>query len=177
MGAIAVFAGDRIFASDLNTVIAATTAKPLVRLVQQSSQSLASDTDTAITFGASSEDIDTNGFHDTSSNTSRITPTVAGYYRLSGTVWIAADTDVISFYASIGKNGTIVGARTRLILPSTATASATRSAPVSVIQSANGSTDYFELFGRQLQAAAAALNSSTGAGFASVFECELIRPL
>jgi hypothetical protein len=169
-------AGSRIAASDLNAVIAATTAKPLVRLVQQSAQSLASDTDTAITFGASSEDVDTHGFHDTSTNTSRITPTLAGWYRLSGTVWLAADTDVTSFYASIGKNGSVV-ARNRLVLPSTATSSAFRSFAVTALLQANGSTDYFELLGRQLQAAAASLNSNVATSFSSTFECVYERPL
>jgi hypothetical protein len=172
-----VFAGNRIFASDINAIINATTAKPMVRLVQQSAQSLSSDTDTAITFGASSEDWDTHGFHDTSTNTSRITPTVAGYYRLTGAVWLAADTDVISYYSMIGKNGSVVGPRIRTSLPSTATASTTRSIQVVAVQTANGSSDYFELFGRQLQAAAAALNTNAAASAASVFECEYLRPL
>jgi hypothetical protein len=174
---VAVFAGDPISAADINAIINATTGKPLVRLTQQSAQALASDTDVAITFGASSEDVDTHGFHDTGTNTSRITPTVAGWYRLSGTVWLAADTDVISFYASIGKNGTVV-TRNRNAWPSTATvAGLTRSYAVTALQQANGSTDYFELFGRQLQAAAASLNTNVAGAFSSTFECVYERPL
>lgn len=163
--------------ADFQAILNATVSKPLVRLVQQAAQSLASDTDTAITFGASSEDVDTHGFHDTGSNTSRITPSVAGWYRLSGTVWLTATTDVISFYASIGKNGTIVASRNRLVLPSTATASVARSHAVNVMQQANGSTDYFELFGRQLKAAAAALNTNVSGSFSCSLECEFLRPL
>lgn len=170
------FAGDTVSAADINAIIAATTGKPLVILTQQSAQSLASDTDTAITFGASSEDLDTHGYHDTSTNTSRITPLQAGWYRLKGVVWLAADTDVISFYASIGKNGTIVR-RNRLVLASTATASAFRALEVNAMQQANGSTDYFELFGRQLQAAAGSLNTNVASSFSCSFECAYERPL
>lgn len=172
-----VYAGSRGFAAAINAIAAGSTEKPLVRLVQQSAQSIASDTDTAITFGASSEDIDTHGFHDTATNTSRITPTVAGYYRLTGSVFWANDTDLVSSYSSLGKNGTIIAPRSRMVLPSTATSSLTRAIPVTAIQQANGSTDYFELFGRQLQAAAASLNTNTGGSFASVLECEFLRPL
>ncbi|MGX6605671.1 hypothetical protein ACWKSP_26585 [Micromonosporaceae bacterium Da 78-11] len=145
--------------------------------MQQSAQSIASDTDVALTFGAASEEIDTHAFHDVTVNNSRIIPTVAGYYRLSGTVFWAADTDVISTYSSIGKNGSIIAPRVRAVWPSTATASATRSSPVTAIQSANGTTDYFELFGRQLQAAAAALSTGVSGSFSSVFECEFLRGL
>lgn len=169
--------GSRLTAADLAAIQAASSLRYLVRLVQQSSQSMASDTDTAITFGASSEEIDTAGWHDTGTNTSRITPLTPGYIRFTGTVWFAADTDDISIYASIGKNGTIVQ-RNRIVLPSTATASSFRSVPVTCIQQCNGSTDYIELFGRQLQAAAGALSTNVAAGgFSSTLEAEYLRPL
>jgi hypothetical protein len=168
--------GKRAYAVDVQAIQNSSSSKPLVRLVQQTAQTLASDTDTAITFGTSSEEIDTAGWHDVATNTSRITPTVAGIVRLTGTVWYVADTDITNYYASIGKNGTMVQ-RTRIVLPSTALpASVTRSASVTCMQVCNGSTDYFELFGRQLQAAAGSLNTQTGAGIASTFELEFLRP-
>lgn len=169
--------GGPTFLADLLAAVAGSTQKPLVRLTQQTAQSLASNTDVALTFGASSEEIDTNGFHDTATNTSRITPTVAGYYRLTGTVTLAADTDLVSWQAAIGKNGSIFAPRGLAVLPATATASVPRSAFVSLILSANGTTDYFELFGRQLQTAATTSLTSVGSSSASVFECELLRYL
>jgi hypothetical protein len=170
-------AGNKAPYSEITSIRQASMDKALVRLVAQSAQSLASDTDVALTFGASSEDYDTAGWHDVGTNTSRITPNIAGYIRLSGTVWLGADTDDISFYASIGKNGTVVQ-RNRLVLPSTATASAFRSYAVTCVLTANGTTDYFELFGRQLQAAAGSLNTNVAAGgFSSTFEAEYLRPL
>lgn len=169
--------GSRAASVDVLAIQAASSTKALVRLVQQTAQTISSDTDTAITFGAGSEEMDTAGWHDVSTNTSRITPTVPGYIRLNGIVWWAADTDDISIYAGIGKNGTVV-MRNRTVLPSTATSSLTRSVAVNCLQTCNGSTDYFELFGRQLQAAATTLATNIGAGgFSSIFEVEYLRGL
>ncbi len=163
--------------ADILTLQQSSSGKPLVRLVQQAAQSIASASDVAITFGAGSEEIDTHGFHDTSTNPSRITPTVAGYYRLDGTVWLAADTDIISIWANPAKNGLIQAGRTRLILPSTATASTFRSWSMTARLSANGTTDYFELIAQQVQASPASLNTYVSLPSASVFECEFLRPL
>jgi hypothetical protein len=167
-------AGGVVFAADTTTIAALTTGKPLVRLVQQSAQSLANSTDAAILFGSGSEDIDTHNFHDVSTNTNRITPTVAGYYRLTGTVYFAASTAVTNYWANISKNGTIQAPRSRMVLPATASASLARSLTVSLMLPANGTTDYFELIGQQTSGAA--LNTATGGGTASVLECEFLRP-
>jgi hypothetical protein len=168
-------AGKRAGAADVQAITLSSSGRPMVRLVQQATQTLTSDVDTAITFATGSEDFDLGGWHDVATNTSRITPTSAGYIRLYGTVWLAADTDLISIYASIGKNGTIFQ-RNRLILPSTATASAFRSVTVTASAACNGTTDYFELFGRQLQASAASLSTNVAAGgFSSTFEVDFQR--
>ncbi len=162
---------------DLLALAQASSGKPLVRLVQQAAQSIATGTDVAITFGAGCEDIDTRGFHGTATSSSRITPTVAGYYRLTGTVWWAADTDIVSLYAGLGKSGNFLAPRQRIVLPSTTTASASRSVFVTAILSANGSTDYFELLSQQTQAAAGSLSTAAAGSSSSVFECEFLRPL
>ncbi len=163
--------------TDILALAQASSGSPLVRLVQPAAQSIPSSTDTAITFGAGSEDIDTHGFHDTSTNTSRITPTVAGYYRLTGTVWWAADTDIISIYAGLGKSGNFQAPRQRVVMPATVTASASRSIFVTAVLSANGTTDYFELLSQQTQSAAASLSTAAAGSSSSVFECEFLRPL
>lgn len=170
-------AGSRAASVDVVAIQTASSTKALVRLVQQLAQTINSDVDTAITFGASSEEIDTAGWHDVATNTSRITPTIAGTIRFTGSVWWAADTDDVSVYASIGKNGTLVQ-RNRIVLPSTATASMGRSVTVTCLQQCNGTTDYFELFGRQLQATPATLATVVAAaGFACTFEAEYLRAL
>jgi len=175
--AMTVTAGKKILVSLWNALIGYTAEKPLVVLVQQSAQSIPSATDTAVTFGASSETVDTHGMHDTGSNTSRITPTVAGWYRLVGVVPMAADTDVIDYRVSLAKNGTALPGRVRWPMPSTATASTSRSLATTALVTANGTTDYFEVMVQQVQAAAASLNTNVAATFSPTFECEFVRPL
>jgi hypothetical protein len=145
---------------------------PQVRLVQQAAQSLANSTDTALTFGTASEEWDTHGFHSESVNTSRITPTVAGYYRLTGTVFVVASTALTALTAVMAKNGTVQPPRHR---PKPAATNITSSVQVTVTLTANGSTDYFEFFAQQTSGGA--LNTNVGGSFASVFECEYRRPL
>jgi hypothetical protein len=173
-----VAAGGKWLASDINTLIALTLNRPLVRLQQQAAQSIPSTTDTAITFGAGSEDIDTHGFHDTSTNTSRVTPTVAGYYQVSGNVWWGNTGTLKSYHAAIARNGSVV-ARNRVLLPNATvvTDSTTRSHSAFAILSANGTSDYFELVGQQQLQSAASLSTSASGSFSSTLEVIYLRPL
>ena len=173
-----VASGDPINATDVTTIEDYTIRAPIVRLIQAAAQSVPSNTDTAVTFGAGSEDIDTHGYHDTAVNTSRITPLLAGYYQLTGVVSWAADTDIIRHDAVFAKNGSGVAPRNRFVTDATATANAARMTyPVVAVLTANGSTDYFELIANQLQNAAAAENTLVAGSSASVFECIFLRPL
>jgi hypothetical protein len=87
-------------------------------------------------------------------------------------VFVAASAALTSLIATIGKNGTVQAPRHRF-KPGTANVSA--SAQVSVILTANGTTDYFELFGQQTTGGA--LNTTTGGSFTSVLEVEFLRDL
>src|ERR1700755_1721095 len=159
-------AGDPIKASDSTTIAQASTLAPIVRLIQQVVQAVAaSSVDTAITFGSGSEDIDTDGFHDTTTNTSRITPTVAGYFELSGVYSSASNAS--SMGASIGKNGTRVPSGQ---LESVATADNRGIVTGPVILTANGSTDYFELYARQ--GTAGTVNTFISGQFACILQCK-----
>lgn len=168
-------AGDYAAYTDLGTIIALTYNRPIVRLIQQVAQAMATGADVNVTFGAGSEEVDTHDFHDVSTNTSRITPKVPGWYRLTGTVHFAATTTMTNYWANIAKNGTIQAPRMRVVLPATATTALVRALTVTMLLSANGSTDYFELIGQQNSGGS--INTSVGAGTASVFECEYIRSL
>lgn len=148
---------------------------PQVRLIQQASQSLASSTDTPITFGTSSEEWDTHGFHSESVNTSRITPTIPGYYRLTGTLFMQGSGTMTALTATIAKNGVVQPPRHRTRPLNTT--NITSSVQVAVMLTANGTTDYFELFGQQTTSGATAVSTNVGGSFASVFECEYRRPL
>lgn len=171
-----VFAGQPATAAQISAIMEATVEKPLCRLIQQSAQSFSDATDTAITFGASSEDIDTHGFHDTSTNTSRITPTKAGYYTLRAIFWAPANTDYATISIAIKKNGTTT--LPAVVREGPNATSAARSVEVSILASANGSTDYFEAMGQQDNTTSASRSTpSNGGSFSCVFECVFERPL
>lgn len=90
------------------------------RAYSTSTQSISNgsgDTPTAATLG--SEEYDTDGFHSTSSNTSRMTVPSgkAGYYRVRGHAFFAANATGIRF-ACLAKNGTKYrGSATRTLVP------------------------------------------------------------
>jgi hypothetical protein len=169
---MSALAGARAYAADVSGLAALTTGKPLVRLIAQTTQSLPNSTSTALQFGAGSEDVDTHGYHDPVTNPSRVTPGLAGYYRCTITVAIAASGALTQFYATMAKNGTAVQPLVRVKPYTTAAA---MSVATTAILSANGSTDYFEGFGNQTSGGA--LNTQASGGINSVFEVEFLRPL
>lgn len=167
-----VYAGEEVAAADINEVIAGTTGKPVVRLIQQSAQSVSDATATLLSYGSGSEDIDTHGFHDTSTNPTRITPTVAGYYRCTVTYHTvsAAYTQLL---VGIRKNGSNVDPV--LVVRPDAASSAGQSVQCTVTVAVNGTGDYLEHLVQQNSSAAR--NTTTAAGFRSTFECVFERPL
>lgn len=170
--------GDPVRATDVTAVSDLTTSRPLVRLVQQTGQNAADNITIAITFGAGSEDIDTHGFHDTAVNTSRVTPTVAGYYECKGSVVFAARTDYRIMDGFFRKNGaTIIAAGGRRSENGATTSTYQVAGAIFATVSFNGTTDYIELLGVQTNALAATpLTSVSGAG-SSVLEMTYVRGL
>lgn len=162
-------AGDPIFWEDVQEARDASADKPLVRLVQTAAQALADATQVAVTF--TSEEIDTHGFHDSGTNTSRITPTVAGYYRFSGTAFFEAQSTPVVSDVNIRKNGATNIAPAGRYLG----AGQTFALACTAIVSMNGTTDYVELVARQDSVGAD--NTNVSLQFSSVFECEYLRPL
>lgn len=159
-------AGDKAFWADVANAI----NRPMVKMTQAVAQSLPNATDTALSF--TTEDLDTNGFHDTTTNNSRVTPTIAGWYECRGTVFFSASASITVVAATIAQNGSVVAPRGR---PKPGTANVSTTAEVAVSLSFNGSSDYVELFGNQTSGGA--LNTNVGGSFASVFEVIYLRPL
>jgi hypothetical protein len=165
-------AGTPATSGEINGIISGTTKKPLVRLVASGTQSINNNAATALAFAT--EDYDTNGFHDTVTNNTRITPNKAGYYRLTGSVLVGSRTDWTFIQVGINKNGTAVPPHNRVGPNANGTV---RAVDVDVTQQANGTTDYFELVVLQVNAAAVAVATNQSSQFSSVFECEFIREL
>lgn len=162
-------------ATDINTDVDVIAKPPAGRLVQQSGATqgpFSSGTLAAITFGASSEELDTHGFHSTSSNTTRVTPTVAGWYRVNGAVSFTGSGSYTSLEARIRTNGATNIAPAGKISPGAG--SATQVIGCSTLVSCNGSGDYFELIGVGTGASWSTVVSSQ---YASVLEWKYERGL
>ena len=123
-----------------NTLKAPNLQGPAFFAYQNSSQSLTGGVSGKIQFQAKL--FDTNSNFDSVTNY-RFTPTVAGYYQISGSVMISTTTTTYSIQTSIFKNGTVYASG----VLSTATAAAYPQSVVSVLVYFNGSTDYVELYG------------------------------
>lgn len=164
-------AGGIVQAADITALAALTTAKPLVRLTASGTQALADNIATAIAFTV--EDFDTHGFHDTATNNSRITPSVAGYYRVTGGAAFEAQATAVVSQAYIRKNGSSGVATAGRMSMANQTQAFTLF--TSVIQIANGSTDYFELV--MQQDSAGADNTNQSAFLTCTLELEFLRSL
>ena len=107
---------------------------PLTVLTNTTTQLVPNATFTAITYDT--ETTDTLNWHSTSSNTSRITPTISGFYLVSfnGVSNGAANRNISAIY----KNGVSV-AKTDI-------STTTNALDITTVVSLNGTTDYVESF-------------------------------
>jgi hypothetical protein len=149
-------------------------APPLGRIVATGTQSLADNTQTAIAF-SDTDDIDTHNFHNPASNNTRVTPTVAGYYRFYGSFWAASMTSPTSIDVNFRKNGSTNLAPGPRRAGGGAASWISSSIECSCLVSMNGTTDYIELVGRQ--DSSGAVNTAQSLQFSSVIEWEYKRPL
>lgn len=100
-------------------------------------------------------------------SSSRLTPQVAGVYEFTGLIELADNLGGgESLIAFLFKNGVLFKELGRCIAQGTQVVSASGT----VLASANGTSDYFELFGRQNDAASRRYNST------SYFQGRLVRP-
>lgn len=153
-------AGDPILAADYAGIRLGTIDRPTVKLAVTGTQALASG-GTAIQFTA--ETWDPYNFHDNAVNTSRITPTKAGYYTFIGGVYFASSATVEAVW--LKQNGTTTfPSGQREGTPSAATQ---RGLLVHGSLWMNGTTDYVEMFGDP----GAAINTNQSSHFSSFLEC------
>lgn len=144
-------AGNKVYASDLNDLA----NKPEARLRQTSAQSINHGTWTALTFGA--EDVDTHNGHSTSSNTSRYTAQVAGWYHVTGNGGFVSNSTGHRG-VRLHKNGSVVNNTATYFNTSTSDVwSASISADIHLAVN-----DYVEI--AVIQDSGAALNSSGASG-------------
>jgi hypothetical protein len=147
------------------------TGLPICRLVQQAAQSISIATNTPVTFGTGSEEIDTNNFHDPATNNTRITPNVAGYYLFIAETIYAATTVAVALRQWVTKGGVQLSAGNHM--NHSAGVSNWRSAKATEVVAMNGSTDFCE----SLTWTGTAASTNVAAGVSSTFQCIFLRPI
>lgn len=169
-------AGDRAFWSDVADAV----KPPICHLVQQAGAAQTGWTTlvaNAITFGAGSEVIDSDGLamHDTAALTSRlIIGKKLGWWKVSGVYCPAQNANQLQARAYIGKNGTAIngsyggqGANAGAVFMGITT-------PVIEVE-ATAVTDYVELYAL-MQAAAGTIGTAVNSYVASSLTAEWTRP-
>jgi hypothetical protein len=163
-------AGDFLIASDVGDLQDDASQKPLGRMVQSVAQTLTDAVFSAVTF-TGADDIDTHAQHDPTTNPSRVTPTRAGYYRFTGTVWMATATTPVRTSIQFRKNNVGVAPTQEDAFNGRQHATPT----VTALIACNGTTDYVELWG--FQDSAGNINTFVSGAAASVVEWEYVRDL
>lgn len=159
-------------AAAVDTKMLANAKIPICQLKLPANQSIPNDVNTIVNFGAGSENIDTHGFHSTSANTERITPTVPGYYLMQVHVsWATSSLNIRKVFPA-KNNGSDIGAMMVGDL-SQLSFGAQR------IYAFNGTTDYASLIVYQNAGVALAIAGGTLANMNNRTMMELIylRPL
>lgn len=143
---------------------------PLCQLRQTVTQSIASSsTTTALTF--STEDVDTHNAHSTSTNTSRFTAPITGWYKLSGGVSFAANaTGRRACWWN--KNGAQVSG-SQVTVPAVANGTVTVVPARSMVVQLTAGTDYVELI--PFQDSGSTLGTSATPGEQPTMTVEFVR--
>lgn len=139
-------------------------AGPAFSAYQSTQQTISSGTQTKLQF--QTEEFDTNNNFDSTTNY-RFTPTVAGYYQVSGAMTIAGAVGVCD--VQLWKNGSIFkyGNQTSMSTGYTVTG-------ISTLVYLNGSSDYIELYGIQYSGINQSLYNTTPAAV-NYFQAVLVR--
>jgi hypothetical protein len=174
---VTVFGGDIIYAADINDW----RDGPCGRLVASGAQTLTDNTAVAILWAA--EDRDTGSWHSTSVNTSRVTPTKSGILRVHGTLFLSTLVNGVTVDVNVRLNGVtnlapgnrLGGAAAHGVAASAFSTANAFSVSTTAQIEVNGTTDYFELVGRQNSGGDDDTNQSSQ--FSSVLEWEYLRPL
>jgi hypothetical protein len=150
--------------------IATLTAAPAFSAYSSSTQTPTSGVNTKVIFGTKS--YDTNSNYDPT--LSRFTPTVAGYYQMNVSVATAADTSIASSRFWITKNGS--GQYAPSVEHTGLTGAGYYTPAFAALVYANGTTDYFEVYGMVEGTGTNRYFFSSSAGLhATVFQGILVR--
>lgn len=160
-------AGQILLDTDLDSISAGSNLKPAGRMVQTVAQTgVANNTIVAASF--TTEELDTDNFHNTVTNNTRVTPNKAGWYRFSGAISFAGQTDYTAVESLLRFNGSSgLPPASRITPNATAT---TIVLPVSALVLFNGSTDYIEICFRCSRSGAGTSGTTISVQFATTLE-------
>lgn len=169
--------GDLVTAADWNDWVKGTRdfligTRPLTQIVQGTAQTgWTSGTYTAITF--TNEDLDRDGTHSTTTNTSRIViGGTLGWWRIGGLYASPSNAATTILRAAIALNGTRVNGSIGSMTPGGAAAISIATQMVMVEASAAG--DYVELLGWQTAGSGTIGTSVSGGDFTSILTAEYL---
>lgn len=155
--------------ADLATRITALDKPPLCRLVQNATQAaIPNNIPTAVPFNA--EDLDPLAFHNPAQPT-RITPTVAGWYRVTGSIVFPGRSDWTSALAYITKSGALpMPTLARHSWAPNTSGTAGFVLTTDVLVSMDGATDYLEVIIQAVNVASAAFTLTATSVSMSTFQ-------
>lgn len=166
-------AGQILLDVDLAAMQAASSEKPIVQIYLSAVQSLADNTLTALSFG--SENYDSHGFHSTSVNPTRVTPSIPGIYRFVMSGYVAAAVDYTSIRVVVRKNGS--SQFNPAWFWGNQVNSVQHGGQVTGMLEFNGTTDYIEMCIQQDNTANAARNAIASNPAICMLELEYVRAL
>ena len=140
-----VAAGDFIFDDYMNYIVRRQVNRPVCRLTLTSNVTLNSTgSNIGIVFGSGTEVLDDRGWHSISTNTSRVTPDLAGRYLVQANATFAgAATTTVDRRVMVLKNSGLTACWFRNSSP--LTASQSMSVAISDVIEMNGTTDFFQM--------------------------------
>lgn len=171
-----VSAGGRIYASTITTILQSSSEKPVCRVTATGTQNLANNSVVPLAFGG--EEIDTHNMHDITTNNTRITPTIAGYYEFSGACFFPSAPssgtwqNVNLFVRTNGTNAWVANARLAA-LQGGGNWSLNLNPTIILM---NGTTDYAEICAQQSNTGSVSVTSVNGGGQSNLFTATFVRP-
>ena len=139
---------------------------PAFSAYQSAAQTISNNTQTKVQ--CNTEEFDTNSNYDNATNY-RFTPTVAGYYQVSGSICFLITGSNAGCEVSIWKNG----ARFKAGVSMGLTTGGVERPSVSTLIYMNGSTDYIEFYA--YQSSGLSTNINTSSGIDNYFQAVMVR--
>lgn len=167
--------GGIIYAADVQEAREASVERPRVKLVQTAGQNLLHNTDTALSFGTGSTDVDTHGLHSETVNPTRVTFDRDGTWNIRSILFMAAPGAAVRYnllQLACYKNGAVQTSRVRWPGPAVDNVSG---AIIGEFEIEADAGDYAEVVAMQQASTSGTKTTSAGGSFSSTMEVTYVR--